>query len=206
MLRHSPSCLLPGCLKTHKRYYGRLYNLHFRPHHRRNGSYFEYFTSVFGGVNNAGEREKQDGSSEMILHRNLVTTTQFLASSPALRGGNHTGKIMGATNLSDRLISQNYPLHAKWTSQSLQIRVLATTSTTSNGSAKESTKTDASESSKDQISGEQKISKSAKKVAKKGATKIRELFQKYGWTFVGTYASIYFMTLFSLFIAVNWGW
>jgi len=50
------------------------------------------------------------------------------------------------------------------------------------------------------------ISKSAKNVAKKGVSKMRELFQKYGWTFVGTYGVIYITTLATIFVAINWGW
>lgn len=205
MLRPSPSCLSLGYLiQSHKRSYSRLFNLPAKLNHWRKGSFLEYFSSVCGGVNSVGERETEDSSSEMILHRNLGVTTRFLATPPEVRGVYCTAKSIGATNLSDCLLSQSRFLYAK-DSRSLHVRVLSTT-TKSNGSTKDSTETDASESDKVQLSGQQKISKSAKKVAKKGATKIRDLFQKYGWTFVGTYASIYFMTLFSLFIAVNWGW
>mmetsp|Transcript_10042 Transcript_10042/g.14722 ORF Transcript_10042/g.14722 Transcript_10042/m.14722 type:complete len:324 (-) Transcript_10042:91-1062(-) len=54
----------------------------------------------------------------------------------------------------------------------------------------------------------EKIQSAARKgstVVKKGANSMREIVQKYGWTFVGTYISIYVVTLGSLFGALDSG-
>mmetsp|Transcript_3823 Transcript_3823/g.5519 ORF Transcript_3823/g.5519 Transcript_3823/m.5519 type:complete len:327 (-) Transcript_3823:169-1149(-) len=40
---------------------------------------------------------------------------------------------------------------------------------------------------------------------KKGATSIKDMIQKYGWTFVGTYVTIYVVTLGSLFTSLDTG-
>ena len=49
------------------------------------------------------------------------------------------------------------------------------------------------------------VAKRGGKLAKKGAFSVKELIQKYGWTFIGTYVSMYFVTLGSLFVAVDSG-
>lgn len=49
------------------------------------------------------------------------------------------------------------------------------------------------------------VAKRGGKLAKKGAFSMKDLIHKYGWTFIGTYISIYFVTLGSLFVAVDSG-
>eukprot|EP00557_Chaetoceros_sp_GSL56_P005165 CAMPEP_0176501498 /NCGR_PEP_ID=MMETSP0200_2-20121128/14190_1 /TAXON_ID=947934 /ORGANISM="Chaetoceros sp., Strain GSL56" /LENGTH=316 /DNA_ID=CAMNT_0017900383 /DNA_START=80 /DNA_END=1030 /DNA_ORIENTATION=+ len=51
----------------------------------------------------------------------------------------------------------------------------------------------------------QNAAQRGKAAVSKGALSIRGLIQKYGWTFVGTYMGLYFVTLGSLFISVDSG-
>jgi hypothetical protein len=200
MLRPSPSsCLSLGYLKANRRaLFSRLNFLHFKPYQGQSESFWKYCTNICGGVDNKREDEKQESSGKMILQLNL-STNQFPRHTMRLSVGSSTGS--STTSSSDHLLSQCHPFYSK-RSQTQQIRFFATTTSTG---TKDNNNADTI-SDKKQVSGKQPISKSAKKAATKGATKIRELFQKYGWTFVGTYGAIYFTTLLSLFIAVNWGW
>lgn len=43
------------------------------------------------------------------------------------------------------------------------------------------------------------------RIAKKGVFGARDLIKKYGWTFVGTYASLWFLTLSSVFLGISTG-
>lgn len=59
-----------------------------------------------------------------------------------------------------------------------------------------------------QYSKKEKFQNAAKRgsnLAKKGASSATELVRKYGWTFIGTYGSIYLFTLGSLFVGVDSG-
>ena len=51
-----------------------------------------------------------------------------------------------------------------------------------------------------------KRSKKRRKQISKAATGMKDLFKKYGWTFIGTYVTVYFVTLTTLFVGINWGW
>ncbi len=199
MLRPSScSYLSLGYLKANSRAFSRLYLLQFKPYHRQSESFWKYCTNICGGVDNKREDEKQEASEKLILQLNL-STNQFPRHAMRLSVGSST--LCSTTSFSDYLSSQCHPFYSK-RGQTQHVRFFATTTSTR---TKDNNIADTI-SDKKQVSGKQPISKSAKKAAKKSATKIRELFQKYGWTFVGTYGAIYFTTLLSLFIAVNWGW
>jgi len=51
----------------------------------------------------------------------------------------------------------------------------------------------------------QNVAKKGRSVVKKGAISIKDLFQTYGWTFVGTYLGVYFVTLGTLFAGLDSG-
>jgi Protein of unknown function (DUF1279). len=67
------------------------------------------------------------------------------------------------------------------------------------------TSSDSSDSTVTKKGRLQNAAKRGKKAVSKGAVSLRGLIQKYGWTFVGTYLGVYFVTLGTLFISVDSG-
>jgi hypothetical protein len=64
------------------------------------------------------------------------------------------------------------------------------------------------DSSDSPVSNKEKFQNAAqrgKTAVSKGAISLRGLIQKYGWTFIGTYMGVYFVTLGTLFVSVDSG-
>jgi hypothetical protein len=75
-------------------------------------------------------------------------------------------------------------------------------SSSSTDSSASSDSTDSTVTKKERL---QNAAQRGKKAVSKGAVSLRGLIQKYGWTFVGTYLGVYFVTLGTLFISVDSG-
>lgn len=75
-------------------------------------------------------------------------------------------------------------------------------SSSTDSSCTSSDSSDSTVTKKDRL---QNAAQRGKKAVSKGAVSLRGLIQKYGWTFVGTYLGVYFVTLGTLFISVDSG-
>ena len=106
-------------------------------------------------------------------------------------------------------INQHHRIHCKsmFDIRRNQIAMFSAVGSPSSGDDENHVNDKSSESQKS-LSRKEKLASVAKrggKLAKKGAFSAKELVQKYGWTFIGTYISLYLVTLGSLFVAVDSG-
>lgn len=160
-------------------------------HYQRCTPIFRSFHVITGNGDNDREHDQRNNKTAVQFTCNRSFSTKPALSIAALRSYSNTNTTM---HKYISMYSNNILTRAKST---LTNENNDTNDTNDNSNPKEE-----GQSKQQQMKS---AARKGSKAVKYGATSIRDLVRNYGWTFIGTYLSIYVVTLTSLFAGLDTG-